>query len=92
MNLTPMEWKSPQICGDCREMASEGWQELKYSAGGPYIEKRCNPCANRHYGETELDQLVKPTTKRTAGRKATDQTVIGNIYENPELLQDGRNQ
>lgn len=72
MNLTPIEWKTPQVCRDCKEDAAEGWQEVKRSPGGHYLEKRCNPCGIIHYGKAVLDQLGAPTKKKMAGHKAGD--------------------
>lgn len=51
-NLITVTWTQPQLCCDCHRAAKQGWQELKHSEGGPYLEKRCGPCAEVHYGDT----------------------------------------
>lgn len=67
-------WTQPQLCGDCHTTTPDGWQELKYSKGGPYIEKRCGPCAEVHYGKA-LPVLADDGPKkkgRTGPAKAAD--------------------
>ncbi len=73
MSVIRYIWNQPQICGDCLKSVAAGWQELKKSAGGPYLEKRCDSCAEVHYGDAlpELADYI-PKAKRIAGRTAAD--------------------
>lgn len=76
--LIYVHWNQPQVCGDCRIEVPDGWQELKTSEGGPYLEKRCGPCAEVHYGDA-LPELVNDISKakRNSGRnKAADEPMI----------------
>lgn len=68
MKLQAETWSQPQICGDCHIHAAEGYQELKYSPGGPHLEKRCRPCAISHYGKGAVDQA--DAEKKKSRKKA----------------------
>lgn len=84
INITRPDWDKPHLCRDCHHFTAEGWQELKYSTGGPYLEKRCDPCAEVHYGDA-LPELVNdiPKKKRRSGQ--TEKT-IQSIDSSPLLL------
>lgn len=76
--ITKGDWKNPQLCCDCRCETYDGWQELKYSGGGPYLEKRCGPCAEAHYGKTlpELADDLSKKKRRSGQTKATDKKMM----------------
>ncbi len=67
-------WTQPQHCGDCSMTVPEGWQELKYSSGGPYLEKRCCSCAEVHYGNalSNLADDLPKKVRRSGQNKKTD--------------------
>lgn len=81
MDPNPMEWKTPQICLDCRTLVEEGWQELKRSGGGHYIEKRCGPCAEEHYGKTFIGKLGAPAKKAKSQKETSGDITIGMLIE-----------
>lgn len=82
--LTHITWNQPQICVDCRKAIPQGWQELKKSAGGLYLEKRCGPCAEVHYGEA-LPELVMDLPKKTKDAGRPEKTA-GDLTDTPLLL------
>jgi hypothetical protein len=84
LNLTHITWTQPQICGDCHSMVPDGWQELKKSDGGPYIEKRCGPCAEVHYGNA-LPELVMDLPKKTK-RSGKAEKAVSELDCSPLLL------
>lgn len=66
-NLIAVTWTQPQHCCDCKGLAHGGYQELKYSEGGPYLEKRCAPCAEVHYADA-LPMLAMDIPKAPRGQ------------------------
>lgn len=76
-NIIRVAWTQPQICEDCHHSAPEGWQELKYSNGGAYLEKRCAPCAEVHYGDAlpELANDISKAKRAKSGTKTDDKQI-----------------
>lgn len=75
-HLIAVSWNQPQLCCDCHRFAAAGTQELKYSDGGPYLEKRCAPCAEVRYADA-LPMLALDIQKvsRRKGRSETADTM-----------------